>query len=90
MKIFWIYDVLYKTLIGAKCLRIMLDKVDGFVRDYNGTKYLVIFGPEKYYAIFNRIRYLIGLKSSIANADSHNYAETKLIQMMIWKIIDYT
>ena len=83
MKRFWIYDVLYKTLIGAKPLRIMFDKVDAFVRDYNGTKYLVLFGPEKYYAIFNRIRYLVGLKNSIANVDSHDYAKTKLIQTMI-------
>ena len=28
-----IYDVLYKTLIGVKTLRIMLDKVDEFIRD---------------------------------------------------------
>ena len=90
MKRFWIYDVLYKTLIGAKPLRVMFDKVDGIVRDYNGTKYLALFGPEKYYAIFNRIRYLVGLKSSIANVDSHDYAKAKLIQPMIWKIIDYT
>ena len=83
MKRFWIYDVLYKTLIGAKPLRVMFDKVDGIVRDYNGTKYLVLFGPEKYYAIFNRIRYLVGLKSSIANVDSHDYAKAKLIQPMI-------
>ena len=29
-----IYDDLYKTLIGAKLLRIIFDKVDGFIRDY--------------------------------------------------------
>ena len=41
MKIFWFaYHVAYKTLIGAKPLRIMFDKVDGFIRDYNGTKYI--------------------------------------------------
>ena len=51
-----IYDVLYKTLIGVKTLRIMLDKVDEFIRDDDWTKCLVFFGPEKYYAIFNRIR----------------------------------
>ena len=31
-----IYDVSYKTLIGAKPLRILVDKVDGFFRDYDG------------------------------------------------------
>ena len=54
-----IYDVSYKILIGAKPLHIMFDKVDGFTRDYNGTKYLSLFGFEKCNVIFNRIRYSV-------------------------------
>ena len=54
------YNISYKTLIGAKPLRIRFDKVDGFIKDYNGTRYLVLFGLEKYDAIYNRIRYFIG------------------------------
>ena len=42
-----IYDVLYKTLIGAKPLSIRFDKAHGFIRIYDGTKYLVLLGPEK-------------------------------------------
>ena len=34
----------------------MFDKVDGFIRDYDGTKYLVLFGLEKYNAIHDSIR----------------------------------
>ena len=30
-----IYIASYKTFIGAKPLRIMFDKVDGFIRDYD-------------------------------------------------------
>ena len=59
------YDISYKTLIGAKPLCIRLDKVDRFIRVYDGTRYLVLFRPEKYDAIFNRIRYLISQKSGI-------------------------
>ena len=33
----------------------MFDKVNRFIRDYNGTKYLALFGSEKYNAIFLRI-----------------------------------
>ena len=55
-----IYDVFYKISIGAKPECIMFDKVLGFIRDYNAAKYLVLFSPEKYHAIFDRIRYLIG------------------------------
>ena len=32
-----IHDVAYKTLYGAKYLRIILDKVDGYIKKYDGT-----------------------------------------------------
>ena len=60
-----IYDVSHKSLIGAKSLRIMFEKVDGLIRDYDGTKYLVLFGLEKYDAIYDRIIYFLRLKSGI-------------------------
>ena len=41
------------------------DKIDGLIRVYDKTRYLVLFGVEKYDFIYNRIRYLIGLKSDI-------------------------
>ena len=63
VKIFWFATVDKKTLIGAKPLRIRFDKIDGFIRVYNRTRYVVLFAPEKYDAIFNRIRYLINQKS---------------------------
>ena len=37
-----------KNFIGAKPLRIRFDKVDGFIRVYYGTKYLISFGGEKH------------------------------------------
>ena len=54
-----IYYISYKTLIGSKPLRIRLDRIGRFIRIYDETKYLVLLGPEKYDAIYNRIRYLI-------------------------------
>ena len=50
-------------MIYAKPLRIKLDKIDGFIRVYDGTRYLVLFGSEKHDFIYNRIRYLISVKS---------------------------
>ena len=41
----------------------MFDKVDGFIGDYDGTKYLVLLHLEKYNPILDRIRYVIWLKS---------------------------
>ena len=52
-------------MIGPNPLRIRFDKINGFIRTYDGIRYLVLFGPEKYDAIYNRVRYLISLKSSI-------------------------
>ena len=72
-----IYNSWYKTLIGGKPLHIMFDKVDGFIRDYDGTKYLGLFCPEKYGAFFKLVRYLIGLKSGIIYVGSHDNAKTK-------------
>ena len=43
---------------------VWFDKIDGFIRAYDGTKYyLVLLGAEKYDFIYKRIRYLIGMKN---------------------------
>ena len=73
-----VYKISYKNLIGAKSMRIRLDKIDGFIRIYNGKRYLVLFGTEKYDAIFNRISYLIGVKSGITYVISHCYVKIKV------------
>ena len=45
---FFFYSISYKSLIGSKPFRITFDKIDGFIRDYDGIRYLVLFGVEKY------------------------------------------
>ena len=40
-------------------------KIDEFIRFYDKTRYLALFGDEKHDSIYNRIRYLKGEKSSI-------------------------
>ena len=55
----------------------MFVEVDGLIKGYNGTKYLVLFGPEKYNAIFNRIRYPIGITIGITYIGFHNYEKSK-------------
>ena len=43
-----IYDIQiiisYKTFMGSIPLRIRYDKIDGFIKIYDGFRYLVIFG----------------------------------------------
>ena len=57
------------------CFR--FDKIDGFIRIYDGSKYLVLLVPEKY-ATYNRIRYLVSLKSGATDVFSHYYAKVKV------------
>ena len=57
-----VYNISYKTFIGTQPFRIRLDKIDEFIRVYVGTRYLVLFGTEKYDIIYIRIRYLTDAK----------------------------
>ena len=63
-------------MIGAKPLLISFDKIDVFIRVYSGTRHLVLFGPKKYDAIYNRVIYFISQKSGITCVISHIYART--------------
>ena len=56
----------------------MFDKVIGFIRVYDGTKYLILFHFEKYNPIYDRIRYPISLAGGITYVFSYNYAKTKI------------
>ena len=60
-----VYNISYKTLIDAKPWRFRFKKIDGFIRVYDGTRYLVLCGSEKYGFIYNRIRYVVGVRNGI-------------------------
>ena len=59
-------------------MRIKLNEIDAFIRIYDGTRNLTLFGSENYDAIYNRIRCLISLKSSITYTFSHYFAKIKV------------
>ena len=72
-------NISYKTLIDPKPLRIRFNKMDGFIRAYDVTRYLVLFGREKYDLIYSRIRYFIGVESCIILLHiSYKYAKIKV------------
>ena len=71
-----VYDILYKTFIGAKLLGIRFDKADEFIRVYDETWYLVLFHLEKY-VIYDRIRYIIRL-TSITYVFSYYFVKIKI------------
>ena len=70
---FLVYNTSFKTLIDSKSLRIRFDKLDGFIRVYDGIRYLVLFGRENYDQI-EQDRYLLSLTSSITYVISYNCA----------------
>ena len=58
-------------MIGVKPLHIRFNKIDGFIIVYDGSRYSLLFGAKKN-MIYNRVRYLIVVKSGITYAISHN------------------
>ena len=68
-----------------RTLRIRYDEIDGFIRIYDGTRYLTLFGPEKYDVIYNRIRYLMSQKSGITYTFSHYIVKIKLILVVLYQ-----
>ena len=79
-------NILYKTVIAAKRFRIRFDKIDGFIRVYGGTTYLVLLASEKYDFIYYSIRYLTGVKSGITFVISHNYAKIKVNSLQLFAL----
>ena len=59
-------------------MHIRFDKIDGMIRIYEGTRDLTLFSTKKYDAVYDRIRYLISLESSIKYIFSLYFAKTKV------------
>ena len=64
--------------MGSIPLRIKFEKIDGFIKIYDGIRDLVLFGYFLYDEIFNRIRYLISEKSGIKDSINYNHGIIKI------------
>ena len=73
-----LYEISYKTLIDPKPLSIRFDKINGFIKICDGTKYLTLFRSENYDDIYDRIRYLISLKSGMTHIFCHYFAKIRV------------
>ena len=51
--------------MGSRPLRIKFDKIDGFIKIYDGIRYLELFGYWKCDEIFGNIKYGISEESGI-------------------------
>ena len=54
--------------MDTKPSHIWFNKVDKFIKMYDGIRYLVMYDYNRYNAIYYMIRYLISEKSSIENS----------------------
>ena len=71
-------NISYKNLMGTKPFRNRFDKINGYIRGYDGTKFVILFGGEKWDFIYNRIRYLTGVNSDITYVISDKYAKIEV------------
>ena len=71
-------NISYKTLIGTEPFPVRFNRINGFMRVFDGIRYLALFGGEKYDFIYNKIRYDTGVNSSITYFISHNYIKIKI------------
>ena len=54
------------------------NKVKGFIKDYDETKYLSLFVCEKFNVVFNRTGYLIRLINSISHVLYRDYSKIEV------------
>ena len=70
------YDISYKTFMRSKPSHVRFNQIDGFVKVYDGTRYLILFRPERYDAIYVRIRYLAS--QNITFSIDHNFQRMEI------------
>ena len=59
-------------------MRIWFNEIDGFIKIYDGIRYLALLSSGLHDAIYNRIRYLICEKSCITDSINHNFARIRI------------
>ena len=79
-----IYDISYKTFMGSIPLRIRFDKIDGFIKIYDGIRYLVLFDYGWCDKICDRIKYLTSEKVVLQIVLITILEELELIHIMLY------
>ena len=70
--------MLHSKLHAVQRPRIIFDKVAGYIRKYDGAKYLALFNSdEKFDRIFDKIIHLILLKSNLSDVYCHKYMKNQ-------------
>ena len=56
------YEISYKTSKDAKPLRMMFDKIDGFIKIHKKNRFLVLVDYGRFHEIWDNIEYLVSKK----------------------------
>ena len=78
--------------MGSISWHIRFNKIDGFIKIYDGLRYLVSFGSGFYDESFDRIKYLISKISGITDRINHNFARIRIdsyYYLLIEKILTF-
>ena len=81
-----IYDISWKTSMGAKPLHFRFDKIDEFIKVLGGEiRHLVLFDHGLFDKISDGIKYLISEKSGITDSEGFckDKSDTQYFQMNI-------
>ena len=70
---FWI--VSSPSKFGAQPSPVRYDKIDGFIKTYNGTRYLVLFDTGWFDKICDRAEYLISEINVTTDSINHAFAK---------------
>ena len=70
-----VYEILYKTFMVKKPMHIRFDKIDAFIKIYDGIIYLVLL---EYSDIYDKIKYLKSGKSGITDNIDRNFARIRI------------
>ena len=71
-------EISYKFFMGSIPLRIRFDKTDGFIKIYDGIRYLVILGHIWFDETCDSIKYLISEKNGITDSIKHTFARIRI------------
>ena len=78
------HEISCKKVMGAKPLRMRIDKIDGIINIYNRTIYLELFGFRIYNTIYDSINYLISDKKDAKILLIIILQESELIHVIIY------
>ena len=74
-----VYNISYKTSTGSKSLCIRFDKIDRFIRVFDGEiKHLALFGYGLFGKICDKIKYLISEKNGITDSINHDFGVIRI------------